>query len=90
MKQMTMSFYATDGLKLFEMRSGKEEQSEADSKRAFSMFEWRALGVLASFRMQWSDDFIVKVRDGRSGRCLKFKVEGSRSCSSPSTGHEIG
>ena len=87
---MTMSLYATDGLKLFKMRSGKEEQLEADSKKASSMFEWRAFGVLASFRMQWSDDFIVNVRDGRSGICLKFKVEGSRSCSSPSTGHEIG
>ena len=85
-----MSFFAADGLKLFEMHSDKEEQSEADSKKAFSMFEWRAFGVLASFRMQWSDDFIVKMRDGRSRRCLKFKIEGSHSCSSPSTGHEIG
>lgn len=85
-----MSFYATDGLKLFEMHQSNEEQSEADSEKASSMFEWRALGVLASFRMQWSDEFIVKVRDGRTGRCLKFKIEGSRSCSSPSTGHEIG
>lgn len=90
MKQMTMSFYAVDGMKLFMMRSNKEERLEVDGKRAFSMFEWRALGVLASFRMQWSDDFIVNVRDGRAGRCLKFKVEGSHSCSSPSTGHEIG
>ena len=90
MKQMTMSFYATDGMKLFMMRSNKEEQSEVDDKKASSMFEWRAFGVLASFRMQWSDEFIVKVRDGRIGRCLKFKIEGSRSCSSPSTGHEIG
>ena len=89
MKQMTMSFYATDGLKLFEMRSTKEEQSEADGKKASSMFEWRAFGVLASFRMQWSDEFIVKMRDGRTRRCLKFKVEGSRSFSSPSTGHVI-
>lgn len=90
MKQMTMSFYATDGLKLFEMHSDKEEQSEVNDKKASSMFEWRAFGVLASFRMQWSDEFIVKMRDGRAGRCLKFKVAGSRSCSSPSTGHEIG
>lgn len=87
---MTMSFYAGDGLKLFMMHSNKEEQAEANSKKASSMFEWRAFGVLASFRMQWSDDIIVKVKDGRSRRCLKFKVEGSRSCSSPSTGHEIG
>lgn len=85
-----MSFYTTDGLKLFEMHSDKEEQSEADSKKAFSMFEWRALGVLSSFRMQWSDEFIVKVIDEGTGRCMKFKIEGSRSCSSPSTGHEIG
>lgn len=85
-----MSFFAVDGLKLFDMHSDKEEQSEADDKKASSMFEWRALGVLASFRMQWSDELIVEVRDGRSERCLKFKVEGSRSCSSPSTGHEIG
>ena len=85
-----MSFYTTDGLKLFEMHPSKEEQSEADDKKASSMFEWSALGVLASFRMQWSDEFIVEVRDGRTGRCLKFKIEGSHSCSSPSTGHEIG
>ena len=85
-----MSFYTIDGLKLFEMHSDEEEQFEVDDKKASSMFEWRALGVLASFRMQWSDEFIVKVRDGRTGRCLKFKIEGSRSCSSPSTGHEIG
>lgn len=85
-----MSFYTIDGLKLFEMHPSKEEQSEEDVKKASSMFEWRAFGVLASFRMQWSDEFIVKVRDGRTGRCLKFKIEGSRSCSSPSTGHEIG
>lgn len=85
-----MSFFATDGLKLFEMHSDEEEQSEADDKKAFSMFEWRAFGVLASFRTQWSDEFVVEVIDGRTGRCLKFKVEGSRSCSSPSTGHEIG
>ena len=85
-----MNFYNVDGLKLFDMRSDEEEQFEVDDKKASSMFEWRAFGVLASFRMQWSDDFIVKVRDERSGRCLKFKVEGSRSCSSPSTGHEIG
>ena len=85
-----MSVYMIDGLKLFEMHSDKEERSEADDKKASSMFEWRAFGVLASFRMQWSDEFIVEVRDGRSERCLKFKVEGSRSCSSPSTGHEIG
>ena len=85
-----MSFYTTDGLKLFEMHSDEEEQSEADGKKASSMIEWRAFGVLASFRMQWSDEFIVKVRDGRTGRCLKFKIEGSHSCSSPSTGHEIG
>ena len=85
-----MSFYTADGLKLFEMHPSKEELSEADDKKASSMFEWRAFGVLASFRMQWSDDFIVNARDGRSRRCLKFKVEGSRSCSSPSTGHEIG
>ena len=87
---MTMSFFATDGLKLFEMHSDEEEQSEADDKKAFSMFEWRAFGVLASFRTQWSDEFVVEVIDGRTGRCLKFKIEGSRSCSSPSTGHEIG
>lgn len=87
---MTMSFYNVDGLKLFEMHSDEEEQSEVDDKRALSMFEWRAFGVLASFRMQWSDDFIAEVRDGRAGRCLKFKIEGSHSCSSPSTGHEIG
>lgn len=87
---MTMSFSAVDGLKLFKMRSNEEEQEEADDVRASSMFEWRAFGVLASFRMQWSDDFIVEVRDGRTGRCLKFKIEGSHSCSSPSTGHEIG
>ena len=85
-----MSFFATDGLKLFEMHPSKEEQEEVDIKRASSMFEWRALGVLASFRMQWSDEFIVEVVDGGTGRCLKFKIEGSRSCSSPSTGHEIG
>ena len=85
-----MSFYTIDGLKLFEMHSDKEEQSEVDIKKASRMFEWRAFGVLASFRMQWSDEFIVKVRDGRTGRCLKFKIEGSHSCSSPSTGHEIG
>jgi hypothetical protein len=85
-----MSFYTIDKLKLFEMHSDDEEQSEEDDKKASSMFEWRAFGVLASFRMQWSDEFIVKVRDGRTGRCLKFKIEGSRSCSSPSTGHEIG
>ena len=85
-----MSFFAVDGLKLFEMHPSKEEQFEVDDKKASSMFEWRAFGVLASFRMQWSDEFIVKVRDGRTGRCLKFKIEGSRSCSSPSTGHEIG
>ena len=85
-----MSFYTTDGLKLFEMHSDKEEQSEADSKKAFSMFEWRALGVLSSFRMQWSDEFIVKVIDEGTGRCMKFKIEGSRSRSPPSTGHEIG
>lgn len=85
-----MSFYSVDGLKLFEMNPDGEEQSEADGKRASSMFEWRAFGVLASFRMQWSDEFIVEVIDGRTGRCLKFKIEGSRSCSSPSTGHEIG
>lgn len=85
-----MSFYTTDGLKLFEMHSDEEELSEADGKRASSMFEWRAFGVLASFRMQWSDEFIVEVIDGRTGRCLKFNIEGSRSCSSPSTGHEIG
>ena len=85
-----MSFYTIDGMKLFEMHSDEEEQSEADSEKASSMFEWRALGVLASFRMQWSDEFVVEVRDGRTGRCLKFKIEGSRSCSSPSTGHEIG
>ena len=84
-----MSFFAVDGLKLFEMHPSKEEQSEADSKKASSMFEWRAFGVLASFRMQWSDEFIVKVKDGRTGRCLKFKIEGSPSCSSPSTGPEI-
>ena len=87
---MTMSFFAIDGLKLFEMHPDEEEQYEADEKKASSMFEWRAFGVLASFRMQWSDKFIVKVVDGRTGRCLKFKIEGSRSCSSPSTGHEIG
>lgn len=87
---MTMSFYTTDGLKLFEMHPSKEEQEETDDMKASSMFEWRAFGVLASFRMQWSDEFIVKVKDGRAGRCLKFKIEGSRSCSSPSTGHEIG
>ena len=87
---MTMSFSAVDGLKLFKMCSSKEEQEEADDARASSMFEWRAFGVLASFRMQWSDDFIVEVRDGRTSRCLKFKIEGSHSCSSPSTGHEIG
>lgn len=85
-----MSFYTIDGLKLFEMHSDKEEQSEADDKKASSMFEWRAFGVLASFRMQWSDEFVVKVRDGRTARCLKFKIKGSRSCSSPSTGHKIG
>lgn len=85
-----MSFFALDGLKLFEMHSDEEEQSEADDSKASSMFEWRALGVLASFRMQWSDEFIVEVIDGGTGRCLKFKIEGSRSCSSPSTGHEIG
>ena len=85
-----MSFYTIDGLKLFEMHSDEEEQFEVDDKKASSMFEWRAFGVLASFRMQWSDEFIVKVKDGRTGRCLKFKIEGSRSCSSPSTGHEIG
>lgn len=85
-----MSFYTIDGMKLFEMHQSKEEQSEADDEKASSMFEWRALGVLASFRMQWSDEFIVEVRDGRTGRCLKFKIEESRSCSSPSTGHEIG
>ena len=90
MKQMTMSFYTIDGLKLFEMHSDEEEQFEVDDKKASSMFEWRAFGVLTSFRMQWSDEFIVKVKDGRTGRCLKFKIEGSRSCSSPSTGHEIG
>lgn len=90
MIHMTMSFFATDGLKLFEMHSDEEEQSEADDEKASSMFEWRAFGVLASFRMQWSDEFIVKVTDGRTGRCLKFKIEGSRSCSSPLTGHEIG
>lgn len=90
MKQMTMNFYNVDGLKLFEMHSDEEEQFEVDDKKASSMFEWRAFGVLASFRMQWSDEFIVKVKDGRTGRCLKFKIEGSRSCSSPSTGHEIG
>lgn len=87
---MTMSFSTVDGLKLFKMCSSKEEQEEADDTRASSMFEWRAFGVLASFRMQWSDEFIVKVRDGRTGRCLKFKTEGSLSYSSPSTGHEIG
>ena len=87
---MTMSFFAIDGLKLFEMHSDEEEQSEADDSKASSMFEWRAFGVLASFRMQWSDKFIVKVTDERAGRCLKFKIEGSHSCSSPSTGHEIG
>ena len=87
---MTMIFSTVDGLKLFMMRSNSEEQEEADDTRASSMFEWRAFGVLASFRMQWSDDFIVEVRDGRTGRCLKFKIEGSHSCSSPSTGHEIG
>ena len=85
-----MSFYNVDGMKLFEMHSDNEEQSEADDKKASSMFEWRAFGVLASFRMQWSDELVVKVKDGRTGRCLKFKIEGSRSCSSPSTGHEIG
>lgn len=85
-----MSFYTTDRLKLFEMHPSKEELSEADDKKASSMFEWRAFGVLSSFRMQWSDEFIVKVRDGRTVRCLKFKIKGSRSCSSPSTGHEIG
>lgn len=85
-----MSFFALDGLKLFEMHPSDEEQSEADDEKASSMFEWRAFGVLASFRMQWSDKFIIKVVDGRTGRCLKFKIEGSRSCSSPSTGHEIG
>lgn len=85
-----MSFFAADGMKLFEMHSDKEEQSEADSEKAFSMFEWRAFGVLSSFRMQWSDEFVVKVIDGGTGRCMKFKIEGSRSCSSPSTGHEIG
>ena len=85
-----MSFYTIDGLKLFEMHSDKEEQSEADAKKASSMFEWRAFGVLASFRMQWSDEFVVEVADGGTGRCLKFKIEGSRSYSSPSTGHEIG
>lgn len=85
-----MSFFAIDGLKLFEMHPSDEEQEEADDARASSMFEWRALGVLASFRMQWSDEFIVEVIDGGTGRCLKFKIEGSRSCSSPSTGHEIG
>lgn len=85
-----MSFFALDGLKLFEMHSDDEEQSEADDEKASSMFEWRAFGVLASFRMQWSDKFIVKVTDERTGRCLRFKIEGSRSCSSPSTGHEIG
>ena len=85
-----MSFYTIDGLKLFEMYSDEEEQFEVDDKKASSMFEWRAFGVLASFRMQWSDELVVKVRDGRTGRCLKFKIEGSRSCSSPSTGHEIG
>ena len=85
-----MSFYTIDGLKLFEMHSDEEEQFEVDDKKASSMFEWRAFGVLASFRMQWSDEFVVKVKDGRTGRCLKFKIEGSRSCSSPSTGHEIG
>ena len=90
MKQMTMNFYNVDGLKLFEMHSDEEEQFEVDDKKASSMFEWRAFGVLASFRMQWSDEFIVKVKDGRTGRCLKFKIEGSRSCNSPSTGHEIG
>ena len=90
MRRMTMSFYTIDGLKLFEMHSDEEEQFEVDDKKASSMFEWRAFGVLASFRMQWSDEFIVKVKDGRTGRCLKFKIEGSRSCSSPSTGHEIG
>lgn len=90
MRRMTMSFYTIDGLKLFEMYSDEEEQFEVDDKKASSMFEWRAFGVLASFRMQWSDELVVKVRDGRTGRCLKFKIEGSRSCSSPSTGHEIG
>lgn len=85
-----MSFFAVDGLKLFEMHPSKEEQSESDGKRASSMFEWRAFGVLASFRMQWSDEFVVEVADGGTGRCLKFKIEGSRSYSSPSTGHEIG
>lgn len=85
-----MSFYTIDGMKLFEMHPNKEEQEEVDAKKASSMFEWRAFGVLASFRMQWSDEFIVKVKDERTGRCLKFKIEGSRSCSSPSTGHEIG
>ena len=85
-----MNFYNVDGLKLFEMHSDEEEQFEVDDKKASNMFEWRAFGVLASFRLQWSDEFIVKVRDGRPGRCLKFKIEGSRSCSSPSTGHEIG
>lgn len=85
-----MSFYTIDGLKLFEMHSVNEEQSEVDDKKASSMFEWRAFGVLASFRMQWSDELVVEVKDGRTGRCLKFKIEGSRSCSSPSTGHEIG
>ena len=85
-----MSFYTIDGMKLFEMHPSEEEQEEVDGKKASSMFEWRAFGVLASFRMQWSDEFIVKVRYGRTGRCLKFKIKGSRSCSSPSTGHEIG
>lgn len=85
-----MSLYATDGLKLFEMHSDEEEQFEVDDKKASSMFEWRAFGVLASFRMQWSDELVVEVKDGRTGRCLKFKIKGSRSCSSPSTGHEIG
>lgn len=85
-----MSFYTIDGLKLFEMHSDEEEQFEVDDKKASSMFEWRAFGVLASFRMQWSDELVVEVKDGRTGRCLKFKIKGSRSCSSPSTGHEIG